>query len=220
MGQMFVKTRHQMNNWRWNYLSAFGDQVDRSNPQTTSSGKGKRAGERFLSYGNDDFRARIEPPSSRQYKRGNFLAVKPLNWDEIIDEDDDDEHWADPGAPSGGRSHPGDDNDNDDGECEEDTQGGEKGTGKGKGTQDWKGKGKATEDGEGKVVERGKGGGRGRQTVKGKVLLNKPHGEMMSLVPLLCSCRGKVRDRLGLGGLTIASIFRAGSIARCVKFLR
>ena len=35
------KTRDQMNNWRWDNPSAFGDQVDRSNPQTTSSGKEK-----------------------------------------------------------------------------------------------------------------------------------------------------------------------------------
>jgi len=38
---------------------------------------------------------------------------------------------VDPGAPSGARSRPGNGNDNDDGEGEEDTQGGEKGTGKG-----------------------------------------------------------------------------------------
>jgi hypothetical protein len=38
---------------------------------------------------------------------------------------------------------------------------------------------------------RGKGRGRGRETVKGKVLLNKPQGEMISLVPMLCSCRRK-----------------------------
>jgi len=37
MGQMFDKTRDQMNNWRWDNPRAFGDQVDRSNPQTTSS---------------------------------------------------------------------------------------------------------------------------------------------------------------------------------------
>jgi hypothetical protein len=34
---------------------------------------------------------------------------------------------------------------------------------------------------------RGKGRGSGRETVKGKVLVNKPQGEMISLVPLLCS---------------------------------
>ena len=32
MGQMFDKTRDQMNNWRWDNPHAFGDQVDRSNP--------------------------------------------------------------------------------------------------------------------------------------------------------------------------------------------
>jgi len=82
----------------------------------------------------------------------------------MIDEDDDDDNWADPGAPSGGRSRPSDGNDNDDSEGEEDTQGGEKGTGKEKGTKDGtgKGKGKATEEGKGK----GKGNGNGKGIVK------------------------------------------------------
>ena len=31
MGQMFDKTRNQMNNWRWDNPGAFGDQVGRSN---------------------------------------------------------------------------------------------------------------------------------------------------------------------------------------------
>jgi len=44
MGQMFDKTRDQMNNWRWDNPRAFGDQVNRSNPQATSSGKVKRTG--------------------------------------------------------------------------------------------------------------------------------------------------------------------------------
>jgi len=126
MGQMFDKTRDQMNNWRWDNPRAFGDQVDRSNPQTTSSGKVKRTGEHFSWYGSDDLRAMIEPPNCRQYKPGNFLAFRQLNWDEIIDEDDDDDNWADPSAPSSGRSRPGDGNDNDDAESEEDTQGCEK----------------------------------------------------------------------------------------------
>jgi len=129
MGQMFDKTRDQMIKWRWDNPRAFGDHVNRSNPQTTSSGKVKRTGERFSWYGSDDLQAKIEPPSCRQYKPGDFLAFRPLNWDEIIDEDDDDENWADHAAPSSGQSRPGDDNDNDDGKGEEDTQGSEKGTG-------------------------------------------------------------------------------------------
>jgi len=104
MGQMFDKTRDQMNNWRWDNPCAFEDQVDHSKPLTTSTGMVICTGERFSWYGSDDLRAKIEPPSCRQYKPGNFLPVRPLNWDEIIDEDDDDENWADPGAPSGGRS--------------------------------------------------------------------------------------------------------------------
>ena len=146
---MFHKTRDQMHNWGWDNPHAFGDQVDRSNRQTTSSGKVKRTSELFSWYSSDDLRPEIEPPSRRQYKPGDFLAVRPLNWDEIIDQDDDDENWADPGAPSGGRSHPGDDNDNDDGDGEEDTQGGENGTGKGNGTKDGKGKGKGKGKGNG-----------------------------------------------------------------------
>jgi len=155
MGQMFVKTRDQMNNWRLDNPHAFGDQVDRSNPQTTSSGKVQRTGELFALYGSDDLRAKIEPPSCRQYKPGNFLGVRPLNWDGIIDKDDDDENWADPGAPSSGKSRPGNGNDNDNGEGEEDTQGGEKGTGKRKGTTD--GKGKVQGKGKGKWKGKGKG---------------------------------------------------------------
>jgi hypothetical protein len=160
MGQMFDKTHHQMNNWRLDNPHSFGDQVNRSNPQTTSAGKVKRTGECFSWYCSDDLRARIEPPSYRQYKPGDFLALRPLNWDEIIDKDDDDKNWADPGALSGGRSRPEDGNDNDNGEGEEDTQGGEKGTGKGKGTKDRKGKGK----GKGKGNGNGKGKGIVKQT--------------------------------------------------------
>jgi hypothetical protein len=38
------------------------------------------------------------------------------------------------------------------------------------------------------MTGRGKGRGKKMETVKGKVLLNKPLGEMISLVPLLYSC--------------------------------
>jgi hypothetical protein len=44
MGQMFHKTRDQMNNWRWDNPRAFTDQVNHANPQTTSLGKVKRTG--------------------------------------------------------------------------------------------------------------------------------------------------------------------------------
>ena len=144
MGHMFDKIRDQMNNWRWDNRRAFGDQVDRSNLQTISLGKVKRRCEHFSWYSSDDLRAKIEPPSCRLYKPGEFLTVRPLNWDEILDKDDDDEIWADLGIPSGGRSCPSDGNDNDDDEGEEeDTQSVEKGTGKGK----WKGKGKGNRKG-------------------------------------------------------------------------
>jgi len=157
---MFDKARDQMNNWRWDNPHAFGDQVNCSNLETTCSGKVKRTGECFSWYGSDDLRAKIEPSSCRQYKPGDFLAVRPLNWDDIIDEDDDDENWADTGAPSIGRSRPGNRYENDNGEGAEDTQGGEKGTGKGKGTKDGKGKGKGKANGHGKgkgIVEQTRG---------------------------------------------------------------
>jgi hypothetical protein len=158
---MFDKTRDQMNNWRWNNPRAFRDHVDRSNPQTTSSGKVKRTGEHFSWYASNDLRAKIELPSCRQYKPGNILAVRPLNWDEITDEEDGDNNSADPRAPRFGRSRPSDGNDNDNCEGEEDTKSGEKGTRKGNGTKDGKGKGKGKatkeEKGKGKVNGKGKG---------------------------------------------------------------
>jgi len=154
-----------MNNWRWENPHAFGDWVDRSNPQTTSSGNVKRAGDRFAWYCSDDLRTQIEPWSCRRYKPGDFLSVRPLNSEEIIHMDDDDENWADPGAPSGGRSHPGDGNDNDDGECKEDMERSEQRTAKGKGTQDGTGQGKATENWKGKGKGKGKGNGNGKGIV-------------------------------------------------------
>jgi len=86
---MSDKTRDQMNNGRWDNPCALGDQVDRSNQQTTSSGKVERTGQRFSLHCSDDLRAKIELPSCRQYKPGDFLAFRPLNWDEIIDEVND-----------------------------------------------------------------------------------------------------------------------------------
>jgi hypothetical protein len=156
MGHIFGKSHHQMTDRRWNNPRAFGDQVDLSNLQTATSGKVKPTTEHFSCYGSDDLRSTIEPPRCRQYKRGDFMDVRPLNWDEIIDDDDDDENWADLGALSGGRSRPGDCNDNANGEGEEDTQGGKKGTGHGKRTKNGMGKGKG----------KGKGNGKGKGIVK------------------------------------------------------
>jgi len=45
--------------------------------------------------------------------------------------------------------------------------------------------------GTGRGRQRRKRRGRRRETVKGKILLYKPQEEMISLVPLLCSCRRK-----------------------------
>jgi len=153
MGQILDKTRHQMNNWRWDNPRASRDQVDRSNPQRTSSGRVKCTSEHFSWYGCNDLRGKIEPPSCRQYKPGDFLDIRQRNWEEITNEDDNDENWADPGAPSAERSRPGDGNNNHDGEVDENMQGGEIGTGKGKGTKNGKGKRK----GKGNGNSKGKG---------------------------------------------------------------
>jgi hypothetical protein len=154
MRRMFDKTRDRRINWRWDNPGACGDQVDCSNQWTTSSGMVKCSGERFSWYGSDDLRATIEPPSCQQYKPGDFLAVGPLNWNEMFHEDDDDDNWADPGGPSCGRSCPGHGNDNHNAESEEDSEGAEQGVGKGKGTKHgkgtWKGKGKG--NGKGKCI--------------------------------------------------------------------
>jgi len=115
-----------------------------------------RTGERYSWYASVDPRAKIEQLSCRQSKPGYFLGVGPLNWDEIIDKDDDDENKADRRAPSGGPRRPGDDNDNDNGESGKDTQGGENGTGEKQGTNDGKGKGKGM----------GQGNGNGKGMVK------------------------------------------------------
>jgi hypothetical protein len=162
MEQMFDKTHNQMNICRWDNPGAFGDEVGRSNLQTPTLGKVKCTGECFSWYGSDDLRVQIEPPSCRQYKPGNVQDVRPLHWDEIIDEDDDDDNWADPESPSGGKSRPSDGNDNDDSEGEEDTPGSEKGQGRKDGKE--QGMWKATEEGKGKGT--GKGNGKGKGIVK------------------------------------------------------
>jgi hypothetical protein len=172
---MFHTTSDQMNNWRWEKPRAFGDQFDLSNPQATSLGKVQRTGVHFCWYGSNNLRAKIELPSCWQYKPGGSLAVTQLNWDGIIDEDDDDDNWADPGALSGGRSLLGDGNGNDDCKSEEDKQGGEKGTGNWKGTKDGKVKGKATEDGKGKGKVKGTGHGKGKG-----IAMHTPGGDDIS----------------------------------------
>jgi len=148
MGQIVDKSRNQMNSWRWDNPWAFRDQVARFNLQTTSLGHVRFTSEHFAWYGRNNLRGKIEPPSCPQYKPGNFLAVRPLNSDEIFDQDDDDGSWADPGVLSCGRSRPNDGNHNDDGNCGEDRQGGEIGTGKEKETKGWEGQRETEEEGE------------------------------------------------------------------------
>jgi len=48
--------------------------------------------EHFSLYGSEDLMAKIQPARCWQYKPGDILAIGPLNWDEMIDEDDDDDN--------------------------------------------------------------------------------------------------------------------------------
>ena len=98
-------------------------------------------------YCHEDLRAVIEPSSCREYKQGDFLALRPLNLDETIHKNDDDENSMDPRAPCGGRSRHRDANDNNNCEGEEDTHGGVKGTGKVTRTKDGKVYGTGKESG-------------------------------------------------------------------------
>jgi len=72
-------------------------------------------------------------------------------------------NWADPRAPSGGRSHLGYGNGNDHGDGEEDTQGGEKGTWQRKRMKNGRRKWMVTEDRKGKekATQEDKGNGKG-----------------------------------------------------------
>lgn len=104
-----------------------------------------------------------------------MLDIRPLNWDEIIEEDDDNENWADRGSLGDRSTHPGDENHHHDGKGQVNKQGGVQWTRKGKGTQDENGKGKATEDEKG----RGKGLGMPNGERKGIVILT-PGGDVIS----------------------------------------
>ena len=150
-----------MDNWSWDNPCAFRDQVDCSIHQATNLGKVILTREGFSWYGSNDPRAKIGLPRCWQHIPGDFLAVRPLNCHEIIDDDDDDESWADAKMPSGGMSRPGDGNDNHDGEGEEDMWGCEQGTREGKGTKHGMGKAKATEDRRGKGKRQPKGNDKG-----------------------------------------------------------
>ena len=112
---MIDKTGDQMNNSGCVNPSAFSDQFDRSNPQTTGSWKDKCTRLRLSLYGSDNLRVKIVPPSCRQYKPDSFQAVRPLFWNEIIGGNDVDDYWVDPGAPSIRRSCPSDGNGKNDG---------------------------------------------------------------------------------------------------------
>jgi len=114
-----------------------------------------------------------------KFKPGDILGIRPLNWDDIINEDDDNKTWAAPGVPSGGRAYSGNGNDNHDSECEDEKHGGEKGTGTGKGTNDVKGQEMGKSNGKGKATEKGKGKGKGNSKGKG-IVKQTPGGDDIS----------------------------------------
>jgi len=157
MEQTFVHIRDPMTNWRWDNSCAFKDPVDHINLQKTCSGMVKLTSYCISWYRRNDLRAKIELQSFRQYMPGVILPNKQLNWDEIIDEDDDVENWAYPRVPSHGRFRPGDGNNTDNGEGEKDLQGGENRTKKRKGTTNGHGQvmgmGKGNRNGTGNVIQ-------------------------------------------------------------------
>jgi hypothetical protein len=136
MGKMFNISRHELNNWRWDRPSALGDEVIRSNPQKTRLVKLNLAGEHFSSYGSGELMATVEQPACRLCKRGDFFAIRRLNRDQAIANDDDDENCGGPEMPSCVLSHPGHKDGNDDGNGEEGMPGGVTGTRNGRGRKD------------------------------------------------------------------------------------
>jgi len=109
----------------------------------------------------------------------------------------------------------GNGNDKDNGEGKEDMQGGEKGTGKGKGTIDGKGKGKVTEDGKGKGRRKGKRNGKGKGIVK-----QTPGGDDIFRAIALQLQREMYEADLVTEGWLEWVYCRARSIARYVHFRR
>lgn len=81
-----------MINWWWDNPHSFRDQDDNSYPESTNSGKVIHTGECFSLYSSNPSRAKIEPPNCLQYRSGNLLAIRPLNLDKLLDEDDDAEN--------------------------------------------------------------------------------------------------------------------------------
>jgi hypothetical protein len=88
MGHIFATTSSQMNNWGWDNPGAFMDEVASFYPPKTISGKAKPHGDSFYLSGCDYPRAKSEESCCQQYKPSDVLAIKPLNWDEIIDDND------------------------------------------------------------------------------------------------------------------------------------
>jgi len=90
IGQLFDKTRNEMNNWRLFNPRAWGDQVGPCILCTTSLVMVQCTGMGFCVYCSNDLRAKIEQPSRLQDKPGNFMPGRPLHEIGIINEDDKD----------------------------------------------------------------------------------------------------------------------------------
>jgi len=88
---------------------------------------------------------------------------------------------------------------------------------RGRGTGRWLSMGR--EIGRGSRKQRGKGMGRAREIVKGKIVLHKPQGEIISLLPLLWSWRGKSMRQTLTWRADWSGIFIVGCIAHRGYFL-
>jgi hypothetical protein len=146
MRQLVDTTSDQGNNWRGDNHRAFEDQVDCSDPFKTSSGASVRHCMHFGLYSSNKLRINIQQPGCRHDKPGEVLVVRPLNLDEKIDNQDDNEKSRNSGEPIGETSSLRDVQENDDCQGEEAKQGVENGTGMRKGTNKREGNGKGKQN--------------------------------------------------------------------------
>jgi len=187
MWQMFNTTRDQTRISSWDNPCAVSDLVDCSTPENTSFRYIQWSGKCVSCYGTNYLQPMIESPRCRQHKQDEYVAIRPLNRNEIIDVDDEIVEGADPGALSWLRSFLGNANGNDHSAGEEDKLGSEKRIWLGKQAKIGMSHGKAIEDVKGKCKQKEKGKG----TDEGKCIMKQTPGEMICLVTVLSCCRRK-----------------------------
>jgi hypothetical protein len=198
-----------MNNSRWDNHCAFADQVDHIEVQTTCWGKVQLTSERDFWNGSDDLGANSALRRLHQFNPENFHQVRPVNWDELMIKDGDDENWGilEHQVVEGvdmvmamtmimarvrwtlmaGRKR------------------------RGKGWTKWMRR---------KARRQRTARGKERETLTGTLLLNTPQGKMISLLPEHCYCRGICMKQIQKRRASKAGRYRAGIIPRCLNVSR